>query len=126
MPPSSPYSEGPLALPFQRPDPRCRTFHSDAIEKVISDITSRMKDPDLARLFENTFPSTTDTTVKFHTDGKKEKERTASGPWEGPQSFIIHGRHHRRMAAGQHEPAVAISAAGEEGPRAVHVDSGRH
>jgi meiotically up-regulated gene 157 (Mug157) protein len=28
-----------------------------------------MKDPDLARLFENTFPSTTDTTVKWHTDG---------------------------------------------------------
>jgi hypothetical protein len=53
---SKPYSEGPLELPFQRPDPRCRTFHSDAIERVIKDVTSRMKDKDLARLFENAFP----------------------------------------------------------------------
>lgn len=54
--PHRPLSEGPLALPFQRPDPRCRTFHSDAIEQVIQDVTSRIKDPDLARLFENAFP----------------------------------------------------------------------
>ncbi|AEO66735.1 uncharacterized protein THITE_2115086 [Thermothielavioides terrestris NRRL 8126] len=98
-----PLSKGPLKLPFQRPDPRCRTFHSDAIEKVIRDVTSRMKDPDLARLFENAYPSTTDTTVKFHTDGKDDKikqklrsrrEKDAwldDGEWEGPQSFIITG-----------------------------------
>lgn len=93
-----PKSEGPLALPFQRPHPKCRTFHSDAVEKVIQDITARMKDPDLARLFENAFPSTTDTTVKFHTDGstkykKKESGRSVleDGAWEGPQSFIITG-----------------------------------
>jgi uncharacterized protein len=97
-PNSRPFSSGPLALPFQRPDPRCRTFHSDEIEKVIQDVTSRMKDPDLARLFENTFPSTTDTTVKFHTDGSSTrfvdvKGRSAmdEGKWEGPQSFIITG-----------------------------------
>ncbi|KAK0672759.1 hypothetical protein QBC41DRAFT_267927 [Cercophora samala] len=101
--PHGPFSKGPLELPFQRPDVRCRTFQSDAIEKVIKDVTSRMKDPDLARLFENAFPSTTDTTVRFHTDGKDEKikkklqerERGNSfredGEWEGPQSFIITG-----------------------------------
>ena len=27
-------------------------------QKVISDMKSRLKDPDLARLFENTFPNT--------------------------------------------------------------------
>ncbi|KAL2023978.1 hypothetical protein VTK56DRAFT_213 [Thermocarpiscus australiensis] len=98
-----PLSKGPLGLPFQRPDPRCRTFHSDAIENVIEDITSRMKDPDLARLFENAFPSTTDTTVKFHTDGRDEKVKSKlrsrreqdawidEDEWEGPQSFIITG-----------------------------------
>lgn len=96
--PHSPNSDGPLALPFQRPHPKCRTFHSDAVEKVIEDVTSRMKDPDLARLFENAFPSTTDTTVKFHTDGsKKYKKKTSGrsvldgGAWEGPQSFIVTG-----------------------------------
>lgn len=93
-----PLSEGPLRLPFQRPHPKCRTFHSDAVEKVIEDVTSRMKDPDLARLFENAFPSTTDTTVKFHTDGTKKYKKKGFGhsvldnsAWEGPQSFIITG-----------------------------------
>ncbi|KAJ9149060.1 Glycoside hydrolase family 125 protein [Pleurostoma richardsiae] len=96
--PHRPFSDGPLALPFQRPDPRCRTFHSDAIEKVIEDVKARMKNPDLARLFENAFPSTTDTTVKFHTDGTDKTKKASTGrnahdegKWEGPQSFIITG-----------------------------------
>lgn len=93
-----PNSEGPLNLPYQRPHPKCRTFHSDAVEKVIEEVTSRMKDLDLARLFENTFPSTTDTTVKFHTDGTKKLKKKNSGrsvldggAWDGPQSFIVTG-----------------------------------
>ncbi|RYP47593.1 hypothetical protein DL768_006379 [Monosporascus sp. mg162] len=94
--PHPPLSKGPLELPFQRPHPKCRTFHSDAIEKVIDDVTSRMKDPDLARLFENAFPSTTDTTVKFHTTGTTDKKTSwrgsyDEGKWEGPHSFIITG-----------------------------------
>jgi meiotically up-regulated gene 157 (Mug157) protein len=28
------------------------------VQKVITDMTSRIKNPDLARLFENTFPNT--------------------------------------------------------------------
>ncbi|RDA85164.1 hypothetical protein CP532_1580 [Ophiocordyceps camponoti-leonardi (nom. inval.)] len=97
--PHPPLSTGKLALPFQRPDPQCRTFSSQEIERVIKEVTSRMKDPDLARLFENTFPSTTDTTVKFHTTGKDNGlVRTDGfhyardeGAWEGPQSFITTG-----------------------------------
>jgi meiotically up-regulated gene 157 (Mug157) protein len=62
-------------------------------------MTERIQDPDLARLFENTFPSTTDTTVKFHTKGNKETGFFNMGAfgfrdenaWEGPQSFIITG-----------------------------------
>lgn len=63
-----------------------------------------MKDLDLARLFENAFPSTTDTTVKFHTNGKDGKAQkpprrntwAADGgndeeAWRGPHSFIITG-----------------------------------
>ncbi|KAI0445767.1 hypothetical protein F4803DRAFT_107306 [Xylaria telfairii] len=96
--PHRPLSEGPLELPYQRPHPNCRTFNSDVIEKVIEDVVSRMKDPDLARLFENTFPSTTDTTVKFHTTGSADTKRNKvntgiddEGQWEGPHSFIITG-----------------------------------
>ena len=77
-------SSGPLQLPFMRPEPQCRTFNSSAVEvtwypwflyasklispilqKVIGDMYDRLKDPDLARLFENTFPNTLDTTVKY-------------------------------------------------------------
>ncbi|KAK7417055.1 hypothetical protein QQX98_004816 [Neonectria punicea] len=97
--PHRPFSSGPRALPFQRPKPQCRTFKSDEIERVIEEMTARIQDPDLARLFENTFPSTTDTTVKFHTKGKEETGffKMAGfgfrdeGAWEGPQSFIITG-----------------------------------
>ncbi|KAI8632007.1 glycoside hydrolase family 125 protein [Xylariaceae sp. FL1651] len=96
--PHRPLSAGPLELPYQRPHPKCRTFRSEAIEKVIEDMVYRMKDPDLARLFENTFPSTTDTTVKFHTSGSTDAKKNNmnagtfnEGEWEGAQSFIITG-----------------------------------
>ncbi|KIK95139.1 glycoside hydrolase family 125 protein [Paxillus rubicundulus Ve08.2h10] len=58
-------SSGPLGLPYMRPEPACRTFNSTSVEKVISDMKARLKDPDIARLFENTFPNTLDTTVKY-------------------------------------------------------------
>ncbi|KAH8827769.1 Six-hairpin glycosidase-like protein [Flagelloscypha sp. PMI_526] len=58
-------STGPLGLPEMRPPAECRTFSSVAVEEVIANMTSRLKDPDLARLFENTFPNTLDTTVKY-------------------------------------------------------------
>ncbi|KIY49553.1 hypothetical protein FISHEDRAFT_65492 [Fistulina hepatica ATCC 64428] len=66
---SSPHgnaSSGPLGLPYMRPDPMCRTFNSTSVERVIDDMNSLLKDPDLARLFENTFPNTLDTTVKYY------------------------------------------------------------
>ena len=61
-------------------------------------MTARIQDIDLARLFENTFPSTTDTTIKFFTDGTEPgrvhlagESDVHKGKWEGPQSFIITG-----------------------------------
>ena len=88
-----------MGLPFQRPSQPCRTFTSPLVEKVINDVTSRMEDKDLARIFENAFPNTLDTTVKWHLDGSdqtagKGKYRhsyTNAGAWEGPQSFIVTG-----------------------------------
>jgi hypothetical protein len=56
--PHAPLSGGPLALPYMRPAPACRTFNSTAVEKVITDMKALLKDSDLARLFENTFPNT--------------------------------------------------------------------
>ncbi|PHH78156.1 hypothetical protein CDD80_7330 [Ophiocordyceps camponoti-rufipedis] len=97
--PHQPLSTGKLKLPFQRPDKQCRLFQSPEIERVIKEVTSRMKDPDMARLFENAFPSTTDTTVKYRARGdniidpRDESLRFAAqeGAWKGPQSFVITG-----------------------------------
>ncbi|CAE6462197.1 unnamed protein product [Rhizoctonia solani] len=58
-------STGILGLPFMRPPPECRTFNSSSVEAVIDQTKKRLKDPDVARLFENTFPNTLDTTVKY-------------------------------------------------------------
>lgn len=53
-----PLSDGPLQLPFQRPSPQCRSFTSPAVERVIKEVTERMVDKDLARLFEKCQPHT--------------------------------------------------------------------
>ncbi|KAI8069794.1 uncharacterized protein B0P05DRAFT_513999 [Gilbertella persicaria] len=58
-----PESGGVLGLPFQRPVEVCRKFTSTVIESVISNITSKITNLDLARLFTNTFPNTLDTTI---------------------------------------------------------------
>jgi len=71
---------GPYKLPFQRPPDHQRTYYSAGVEDVISSMTSRMRDKDLARMFENCFPNTVDTTVKWFCDSK-----------EGPVSFITAG-----------------------------------
>jgi len=51
-----PYTNG-------RPPPYERKFVSPVIDKLIVNITSRMKDPLLATLFTNCFPNTLDTTI---------------------------------------------------------------
>ncbi|KAI9837169.1 MAG: hypothetical protein M1837_003101, partial [Sclerophora amabilis] len=96
--PHRPFSEGPLELPYQRPSSHCRTFTSPLVEKIIDDFSSRMKDQDLARIFENAFPNTLDTTVRWHVDGteKGAKKHNFYGSkdtakWSGPQSFIVTG-----------------------------------
>ena len=94
---SHPYSEGPMKLPYQRPAPQCRTFESPLVEQVIADITSQMKDKDMARIFENAFPNTVDTTVRWHVDGTGKRPQQAlmnwrdPSKWQGAQSFIVTG-----------------------------------
>ncbi|KAI4720768.1 hypothetical protein E4T48_02974 [Aureobasidium sp. EXF-10727] len=87
-----PFSEGPMSLPFQRPAAPCRTFESDLVEHIIDDMNEKMTDKDLARIFENAFPNTLDTTVRWHVDGTdKSTHKSSDGAWEGPQSFIVTG-----------------------------------
>ncbi|KAL5606764.1 uncharacterized protein BROUX77_003957 [Berkeleyomyces rouxiae] len=60
-----PKSPGKLSLGFQRPEAQCRTFVSKEVELEIERMRHVMADPDLFRLFENTFPSTIDTCIKW-------------------------------------------------------------
>lgn len=62
-----------------RPEIRSRKFVSEAVEKQIIAVKSRIKDPELAWLFENCYPNTLDTTVFTGTRGGK------------PDSFVITG-----------------------------------
>lgn len=78
----APLSTGPYQLPFQRPAANCRLFKSTAAEALITQMTTRMADPDLARLFENCFPNTLDTTVRWHLNAAKVEDK---------QSFIVTG-----------------------------------
>ena len=68
--------------------------------QVIRDVTGRMKDLDLARLFENAFPNTLDTTVVWHTDKPDAQTSSPRFPqyavtrpadWNAIQSFIVTG-----------------------------------
>lgn len=58
------YSQGRYGLSSQRPASTCRTFISKVVEQVIKRMKSNIKDPDLYRLFSNSFTNTLDTTVK--------------------------------------------------------------
>lgn len=60
-----PLSAGKYQLAYQRPDPACRTFNSSIVESTIASMESVIKDPDLYRLFENSFPNSLDTAVKW-------------------------------------------------------------
>ncbi|KAF2188240.1 glycoside hydrolase family 125 protein [Zopfia rhizophila CBS 207.26] len=96
MRPHPPLSDGPLELPFQRPSKHCRTFESPLVETVIDDMNKKIVDKDLARIFENAFPNTLDTTVRWHVDGGGSKKHKKSknndkDAWKGPQSFIVTG-----------------------------------
>ena len=58
-------SMGRFELPFQRPSPDCRTYYSEEVEGAIERLKPKIADPDLYRLFENSYPNTLDTMVKW-------------------------------------------------------------
>lgn len=63
----------------KRVKPDLRRFNSQAVEDEIVKIKATIKDPELAWLFENCYPNTLDTTVKYN--GKDNK----------PDTFVITG-----------------------------------
>ncbi len=50
-------------LTSRRPPPDERRFTSEAVERTITEVKGRLRDPALGWLFENCFPNTLDTTV---------------------------------------------------------------
>lgn len=60
-----PISTGRYKLSYMRPEPACRTFNSSVVEDTVTSMKTVIKDPDLYRLFENSFPNTLDTAVKW-------------------------------------------------------------
>lgn len=61
----TPYSNGTYQLSYMRPAPACRTFNSSDVEAVILEMKSVIADPDLYRLFENAYPNTLDTAIRW-------------------------------------------------------------
>ncbi|GEQ67514.1 hypothetical protein JCM33374_g1179 [Metschnikowia sp. JCM 33374] len=82
-----PFSKGKYQYPYMRPPPKCRTFTSDALEKLVIDLKSKMKDPDLARLMENCLPNTLDTTILWH-------QSTSTRGLDLPETFVVTGDIH--------------------------------
>lgn len=60
-----PLSDGAFRLAYMRPEPACRTFNSTLVEDAVTRVKQQIWDPDLARLFENTWPNTLDTAIKW-------------------------------------------------------------
>lgn len=81
----APFSSGRHNLSYARPIPSCRTFASQDVEATLSRLQHVIADPDLFRLFENSWPSTLDTTIAW---------RGWSNASLGPQeelTFVITG-----------------------------------
>lgn len=93
-----PLSEGPLQLPYQRPQESCRTFTSSVMEMLIANMTSRMVDKDLARLFENSYPNSLGTVLFCMHSFRHYCFLVRSGQFQ-PVDICYHRRHWRRVVA---------------------------
>ena len=71
-----PLSEGRRKFPYVRPPPECRKFRLPALEALIERMRKVIRDPDLFRLFENSYPNTLDTMVKWRGYANKTDEAT--------------------------------------------------
>jgi meiotically up-regulated gene 157 (Mug157) protein len=85
-----PFSTGRHELSYMRPILPCRTFYSQEVEDTIERLKDVIADPDLFRLFENSWPSTLDTTIAWRGWSNTTK---ADGEPEEPEelTFVITG-----------------------------------
>eukprot|EP01031_Cornospumella_fuschlensis_P053209 gene53209-64992_t len=72
-------------LPDQRPAYDKRTFHSKAIDDLISNLVPLFNDADIATIFQNCLPNTLDTTVSYTTPNPE-----TTSP-DSLDSFVITG-----------------------------------
>ena len=82
-------SLGRYNLPFQRPIEDCRTYYSQEVEASIERLKPKVRDPDLFRLFENAFPNTLDTAVRWK--GFAYEEGTEDKYTDEDLAFVITG-----------------------------------
>jgi len=61
----APFSSGRYNLSYQRPAPACRTFRAPLVDNTVARFQNIIKDPDLYRLFQNSYPNTVDTAVRW-------------------------------------------------------------
>ncbi|KAJ1325853.1 hypothetical protein MN608_09051 [Microdochium nivale] len=75
---NEPLSPFAYQLAYQRPSPECRTFNASAVEATIRRMKGQIFDLDLHRLFENTFPNTLDTCIRWrgHAANNTDEELT--------------------------------------------------
>lgn len=87
-------------LPFQRPPVNCRTFRSKLVDSLIEHLKPKFKSANLARLFENAFPNTLDTTILYHVTGNENKQLNHHklGEYQYrnsfPETFVVTGDIH--------------------------------
>jgi len=89
-----PFSNGMHQLSSMRPIRPCRTFYSQELEDTIERLKGVIVDPDLFRLFENTWPSTLDTTVSWRGWSNSTTELEGGSRVKGEEeelTFVITG-----------------------------------
>lgn len=85
----------------KRPSASERLFQSSAVESEIARIKGVLTNRKLAWMFENCFPNTLDTTVRYRTDDNGKDD-----------TVVYTGRHPCDVAPGLRGPGVALPATG--------------
>jgi meiotically up-regulated gene 157 (Mug157) protein len=89
-----PFSTGKYGLSDMRPIQPCRTFYSQELEDEIERLRNVIVDPDLFRLFQNSWPSTLDTTISWRgwsNTTTAEADGTLTDAQKEELTFVITG-----------------------------------